>query len=267
MKPAASRALSVLAVSMCRPKPCHQSAAAALDDHEASTAAQHTECLAQNADALVARLVGFQASRVQHDNIEAVVRKWERVERRHLHIDQRSCPRCCSRTLSAWCSSLTTTAACPLSPTLAAIAPTRSESSTPICSARSPILRRSSRRAGAPEWTCVKNIEFRHDIVAACDAPPQIAPARGKLGVLLVGLGAVSTTTIAGVCTIRKGLAPPIGSLTQMVPSGLASAQKAGTHEFVPLADLNDIVFGGWDIFSGTAIPRRAAAGAGAGAA
>ena len=44
----------------------------------------------------------------------------------------------------------------------------------------------------------------------------QIAPARGKLGVLLVGLGAVATTTIAGVCAIRKGLAPPIGSLTQM---------------------------------------------------
>ena len=46
--------------------------------------------------------------------------------------------------------------------------------------------------------------------------PVAIAPARGKLGVLLVGLGAVSTTTIAGVIAIRKGLAKPIGSLTQM---------------------------------------------------
>ena len=47
-------------------------------------------------------------------------------------------------------------------------------------------------------------------------APVDIAPARGKLGVLLVGLGAVSTTTIAGVIAIRKGIAKPIGSLTQM---------------------------------------------------
>ena len=46
--------------------------------------------------------------------------------------------------------------------------------------------------------------------------PVEIAPARGKLGILLVGLGAVSTTTIAGVLAIRKGLAKPIGSLTQM---------------------------------------------------
>jgi len=46
--------------------------------------------------------------------------------------------------------------------------------------------------------------------------PVEIAPARGKLGILLVGLGAVSTTTIAGVFAIRKGLAKPIGSLTQM---------------------------------------------------
>jgi myo-inositol-1-phosphate synthase len=83
-------------------------------------------------------------------------------------------------------------------------------------------------------------------------APPQIAPARGKLGVLLVGLGAVSTTTIAGVCTIRKGLAPPIGSLTQMgtIRLGKRTEKRVPTiKEFVPLADLNDIVFGGWDIF------------------
>ena len=46
--------------------------------------------------------------------------------------------------------------------------------------------------------------------------PVEIAPAHGTLGVLLVGLGAVSTTTIAGVIAIRKGIAKPIGSLTQM---------------------------------------------------
>ncbi|MBF8299696.1 MAG: Myo-inositol-1-phosphate synthase [Acidobacteria bacterium] len=83
-------------------------------------------------------------------------------------------------------------------------------------------------------------------------APLQIAPARGKLGVLLVGLGAVSTTTIAGVCTIRKGLALPIGSLTQMGTIRLGKRTEARTpriKDFVSLADLNDIVFGGWDIF------------------
>ena len=83
-------------------------------------------------------------------------------------------------------------------------------------------------------------------------APLQIAPARGKLGVLLVGLGAVSTTTIAGVCAIRKGLAPPIGSLTQMGTIRLGKRTESRTpriKDFVPLASLDDIVFGGWDIF------------------
>ena len=82
--------------------------------------------------------------------------------------------------------------------------------------------------------------------------PLEIAPARGTLGVLLVGLGAVSTTTIAGVCAIRRGLAPPIGSLTQMGTIRLGKRSAARTpkiKDFVPLADLNDIVFGGWDIF------------------
>src|SRR5207342_3944349 len=82
--------------------------------------------------------------------------------------------------------------------------------------------------------------------------PVQIAPARGKLGVLLVGLGAVSTTTIAGVIAIRKGIAKPIGSLTQMGTIRLGKRTEGRSpkiKEFVPLADLADIVFGGWDIF------------------
>jgi myo-inositol-1-phosphate synthase len=82
--------------------------------------------------------------------------------------------------------------------------------------------------------------------------PLDVAPAHGKLGVLLVGLGAVATTTIAGVFAIRKGLALPIGSLTQMgtIRLGKRSESRAPKiKEFVPLADLNDIVFGGWDIF------------------
>ena len=79
-----------------------------------------------------------------------------------------------------------------------------------------------------------------------------IAPAKGKLGILLVGLGAVSTTTIAGVMAIRKGLAQPIGSLTQMgtIRLGKRTENRAPKiDEFVPLAGLDDIVFGGWDIF------------------
>jgi myo-inositol-1-phosphate synthase len=82
--------------------------------------------------------------------------------------------------------------------------------------------------------------------------PLDIAPANGKLGVLLVGLGAVSTTTIAGVMAIRKGLAAPIGSLTQMGTIRLGKRTEARApkiKDFVPLAELNDIVFGGWDIF------------------
>jgi myo-inositol-1-phosphate synthase len=71
--------------------------------------------------------------------------------------------------------------------------------------------------------------------------------------VLLVGLGAVSTTTIAGVCAIRKGLATPIGSLTQMGTIRLGKrtdGRSPKINEFVPLAQLDDIVFGGWDIFA-----------------
>ena len=69
---------------------------------------------------------------------------------------------------------------------------------------------------------------------------------------MLVGLGAVSTTTIAGVMAIRRGLAKPIGSLTQMGTIRLGKRTEANSpriKDFVPLASLDDIVFGGWDIF------------------
>ena len=69
---------------------------------------------------------------------------------------------------------------------------------------------------------------------------------------LLVGLGAVSTTTIAGVLAIRKGLALPIGSLSQIGRVRLGKRTESRTpliRDFVPLADLGDLVFGGWDIF------------------
>src|SRR5258707_12121750 len=81
--------------------------------------------------------------------------------------------------------------------------------------------------------------------------PVEIAPARGKLGILLVGLGAVSTTTIAGVLAIRKGFAKPIGSLTQMgrVRLGKRTEGRAPKiSDVVPLSSLDDLVLGGWDI-------------------
>jgi Myo-inositol-1-phosphate synthase len=79
-----------------------------------------------------------------------------------------------------------------------------------------------------------------------------IEPAKGKLGVMVVGLGAVATTMIAGVEAVRRGLAKPIGSLTQMGTIRLGKRtdnQSPLIKDFVPLADLNDIVFTGWDIF------------------
>lgn len=79
-----------------------------------------------------------------------------------------------------------------------------------------------------------------------------IKPAKGKLGILTVGMGAVSTTFIAGVFAIHKGLEKPIGSFTQL---GTIRLGKRTEHrnplvkEFVDLANLKDLVFGGWDIF------------------
>jgi myo-inositol-1-phosphate synthase len=70
--------------------------------------------------------------------------------------------------------------------------------------------------------------------------------------VLLAGLGAVSTTTIAGIMAVRKGIAKPIGSLTQMGTVRLGKRTEARSpqiRDFVPLASLDDVVFGGWDIF------------------
>ena len=83
-----------------------------------------------------------------------------------------------------------------------------------------------------------------------------IKPADGKLGVLLVGLGAVSTTFVAGVFLARKGLAPPFGSLTQMQRIRLGKRTENNNpmiKDFVPLADLKDIEFAAWDIFEDNA--------------
>mgnify|MGYP006159546417 FL=1 len=83
--------------------------------------------------------------------------------------------------------------------------------------------------------------------------PREVPPASGRLGVLLAGLGAVTTTFMAGVFAIRKGLAAPTGSLTQMGTVRLGKRTDGRSpliKDFVPLASLDDLVFGGWDIFN-----------------
>jgi myo-inositol-1-phosphate synthase len=80
-----------------------------------------------------------------------------------------------------------------------------------------------------------------------------IEKADGKLGVLIPGLGAVATTVIAGVEAVKKGLAQPVGSLTQMGNIRLGKRTEnrfPKIKDFVPLTDLNNIVFGGWDVYS-----------------
>ena len=80
----------------------------------------------------------------------------------------------------------------------------------------------------------------------------QIKEANGKLGILMPGLGAVATTMIAGVIATRKGLAKPIGSLTQMGTINIGRGKDSKDtliKDFVPLAKLEDLVFGGWDVY------------------
>jgi len=83
--------------------------------------------------------------------------------------------------------------------------------------------------------------------------PVQIVEPKGKLGVLIPGMGAVATTFIAGVEAIRRQLARPFGSLTQMGTIRLGKRTERRTplvKDFVPLAELDDLVFAGWDLFT-----------------
>ena len=80
----------------------------------------------------------------------------------------------------------------------------------------------------------------------------QVKSADGKLGILMPGLGAVATTMIAGVAAVKKGLSKPIGSLTQMgsIRIGKRTEKKEPKiKDFVPLANLENLVFGGWDVY------------------
>jgi myo-inositol-1-phosphate synthase len=100
--------------------------------------------------------------------------------------------------------------------------------------------------------------------VSGKSAPVDIRPASGKLGILCPGMGAVATTFMAGVESIRKGRSKPIGSLTQMGTIRLGKRTDGKTpliQEFVPLAKLDDIVFGGWDLFPDDAYQAAKKAG------
>ena len=87
-------------------------------------------------------------------------------------------------------------------------------------------------------------------------AQSNVKPANGKLGVMVVGNGAVATTFMTGVLMTRKGLAKPVGSMTQYDKIRVGKgADKKYLHykDIVPLADLNDIVFGTWDVYPANA--------------
>ena len=87
--------------------------------------------------------------------------------------------------------------------------------------------------------------------------PLDIAPATGRLGLMMPGMGAVSTTTIAGIMAARQGLAAPIGSLTQMAHIRLGRREEGRNpmiKDFAPLAGMDDMAFGGWDPISANAL-------------
>ncbi|NVB85030.1 MAG: inositol-3-phosphate synthase, partial [Kofleriaceae bacterium] len=91
-----------------------------------------------------------------------------------------------------------------------------------------------------------------------------VKPAEGKLGILLPGMGAVATTFIAGVQAIRRGLGKPIGSLTQLghIRIGKRTDNNSpAIKDYVSLTNLDDIVFGGWDIFPENAYQAAVKAG------
>ena len=96
------------------------------------------------------------------------------------------------------------------------------------------------------------------------ERPAKIPPAKGKIGVLTPGMGAVTTTFFAGVEAVRRGLAKPFGSLTQLGTIRLGKRTENRVpkiSEFVPLASLDDLVFGGWDIFPDSAYQAAIKAG------
>jgi myo-inositol-1-phosphate synthase len=118
-------------------------------------------------------------------------------------------------------------------------------------------------RALRQRRAALKEIAFVQASSSAGNRPAP-RPATGRLGVLTPGLGAVATTFIAGVESIRRGLSKPIGSLTQMATIRLGKRTDKRSpfiKEFVPLARLDDLVFGGWDPIPDDALTAARKAG------
>src|SRR5690606_30290280 len=115
---------------------------------------------------------------------------------------------------------------------------------------------RSNPRASPPPADGISSL--------AMTSPNPVPPATGKLGVLTPGMGAVATTLYAGVLAARKGYAEPFGSLTQLghIRLGMRSENRNPLiREFVPLASLDDLVFGGWDPYADDAYASAMKAG------
>jgi myo-inositol-1-phosphate synthase len=121
---------------------------------------------------------------------------------------------------------------------------------------RREILRPRSRKTGG--------IIFERSGGNGMRRPASIAPPKGKLGVLMPGMGAVSTTFMAGVELVRRGESVPVGSLTQLGTIRLGKRTEGRVpkiKDLVPLAKLDDLVFGGWDVFPDDAYQAAAKAG------
>src|SRR5882672_11764584 len=96
------------------------------------------------------------------------------------------------------------------------------------------------------------------------DKPRKIEPAKGKLGILTPGMGAVSTTFMAGLELVRRVKSQPVGSVTQLGTIRLGKRTDGRSplvKKFVPLAELKDLTFSGWDIFKDNAYQSAANAG------
>ncbi|MGC2369330.1 MAG: inositol-3-phosphate synthase, partial [Candidatus Sulfotelmatobacter sp.] len=112
----------------------------------------------------------------------------------------------------------------------------------------------ATRNRSAKKASNISHVEVKSEARALSRSKDNgtMQAAKGKLGVMIPGMGAVATTFVAGVEAIRKGLAKPIGSLTQMGTVRLGKrtdGRSPKIKEFVPLAGLDDLVFTGWDIF------------------
>src|SRR6202035_1543934 len=110
------------------------------------------------------------------------------------------------------------------------------------------------RRCYLPERITTTAMASSEDSGQATAPAQTILPAKGKLGIMIPGMGAVCTTLIAGVEAVRRGFAKPIGSISQMGTIRLGKRTDNNTpliKDFAPIAKLDDLVFTGWDIFGG----------------